>query len=72
MIYNNWTLIGITWILILLFYVFGKIEEKEKNIDVKIQKLQKEFEKTKLAIDTLNIKLGYVRIINNITIIDQN
>ena len=38
----------------------------------KIQALQAEFNKTKLAIDTLNIKLGYVRTINNITIIDQH
>lgn len=72
MVYNNWTLIGITWILILLFYTFSKIDEREKKMTEKIQALQAEFNKTKLAIDTLNIKLGYVRTINNITIIDQH
>ena len=71
MVYNNWTLIGITWILILLFYTFSKIDEREKKMSEKIQALQSEFNKTKMAIDTLNIKLGYVRTINNITIIDQ-
>lgn len=54
--------------------IYGEIKE-QKNTTAgllqKIDSLSLKNRETKKAIDTLNIKLGYVKTINNITIIDQ-
>lgn len=54
--------------------IYGEIKE-QKNTTAgllqKIDSLSLKNREIKKSIDTLNIKLGYVKTINNITIIDQ-